>query len=159
MATTSVHKYWTSTWAKAVDNVDLSEMVKMVEMCIAQSHVLNCKLYKVLAIKVDELCSVATGSKDIDELRSENKIFRSRLAVSKNARAQAEFEITKSETLQRLSVNAQKQAELKLKVCKDIDYAKHKELIEALTELSKAKKLLAKLGASGFADPKGLPEK
>ncbi|KAL2552588.1 hypothetical protein Fot_06207 [Forsythia ovata] len=36
-------------------------------------------------MKVDELYSAATGSKDIDELRSENKILRTRLAISEDA--------------------------------------------------------------------------
>ncbi|KAL2508742.1 hypothetical protein Fot_32389 [Forsythia ovata] len=105
-------------------------------------------------MKVDELCSTATELKDIDELRSENKILRSRLAVSEDSRAQAKFRIIKSETIQRLSINARKQDELKLKVCEDMAYAKHKELTEALVELSKAKEFLAKLGASSYTDPK-----
>ncbi|KAL2549857.1 hypothetical protein Fot_11387 [Forsythia ovata] len=41
--------------------------------------------------------------------------------------------------------NAQMKAELKLKVFEDMAYAKNKELTEVLTELSKAKELLAKL--------------
>ncbi|KAL2549852.1 hypothetical protein Fot_11382 [Forsythia ovata] len=41
--------------------------------------------------------------------------------------------------------NAQKKAELKLKVFEDMAYAKNKELTQVLTELSKAKELLAKL--------------
>ncbi|KAL2509046.1 hypothetical protein Fot_32693 [Forsythia ovata] len=131
----------------------------MAEMSTARSHVLNCELYKVLAMKIDELCSTAKGSKNIDELHSENKILHLRLVVLEDARAQAEFKIIKSETIQRLSVNAQKQDELKLKVCEDMAYAKHKELIEALVELSKAKELLAKLGTSSYTDPKGSAEK
>ncbi|KAL2479154.1 hypothetical protein Fot_48168 [Forsythia ovata] len=69
MAVAFVHKYWTSTWAKATDNADLSEMIKMAESNTAWSHVLNCELYKVLAMKIDELRSTAMGAKDIDELR------------------------------------------------------------------------------------------
>ncbi|KAL2559263.1 hypothetical protein Fot_04002 [Forsythia ovata] len=88
MTATSIHKYWTSAWAKVADNADLSEMIKMAEMSTAQSHVLNCELYKVLAMKINELCFTATGAKDIDKLRSENKILRSRLAISDDARAQ-----------------------------------------------------------------------
>ncbi|KAL2508366.1 hypothetical protein Fot_32095 [Forsythia ovata] len=110
-------------------------------------------------MKVDELLSTATGSKEIDELRSENKILCSRFAISENARAQAEFKIIKSKMIQRLSVNTRKQAELKLKVCDDMAYAKYKELTEALAKLSKAKELLAKLGASSYTDPKGSAEK
>ncbi|KAL2558878.1 Uncharacterized protein Fot_03617 [Forsythia ovata] len=37
-------------------------------------------------------------------------------------------------------------------------YTKHKQLNEALAELTKAKDLLAKLGTSGYTDPKGLTE-
>ncbi|KAL2550923.1 hypothetical protein Fot_12453 [Forsythia ovata] len=57
IAAASVHKYWTSTFGKAVDNAELTELLKLAEMYTSQSHVLNCELYKVLAMKVDELCS------------------------------------------------------------------------------------------------------
>ncbi|KAL2544399.1 hypothetical protein Fot_13632 [Forsythia ovata] len=110
-------------------------------------------------MKVDELRSIATDSKNIDELHSENKILHSRLTIGEDARAQAEFKIIKFETIQILSVNARKRAELKLKVCEDMAYAKHKELNETLVELSKAKDLLANLGASSYTDPKNSAEK
>ncbi|KAL2515549.1 hypothetical protein Fot_29520 [Forsythia ovata] len=109
-------------------------------------------------MKVDELRLTVVGVEDIDALRSENKILRSRLAVSKDARTQAEFKIIKSETIQRLSVSAQKQAELKLKVCEDMAYTKHKQLTEALVELTKAKELLATIETSGYTDPKDSAE-
>ncbi|KAL2552538.1 Uncharacterized protein Fot_06157 [Forsythia ovata] len=91
MATFSVHKYWTSAWEKEADNADLSELIKMTEISTARSHVLNCKLYKVLAMKVDELCSTAKDSKDIDELCSENKILCSRLAIFQGCQGTTEF--------------------------------------------------------------------
>ncbi|KAL2549567.1 hypothetical protein Fot_11097 [Forsythia ovata] len=112
----------------------------------------------VLGIKIDELRSTVVSTKDIEELRSENKILCLRLVVFEDSRAQAEYRITKAETIQRFSIKAQKQAELKLKVCEDMDHAKQKELTESLVELSKAKELLAKLGVSGYTDPKGLAE-
>ncbi|KAL2489063.1 hypothetical protein Fot_42355 [Forsythia ovata] len=105
VAVASVHKYWTFSWAKAADNTDLSELA---EINTTQSRILNCKLYKVLAMKVDKLRSTATDSKDIDELHLENKIIRSRFAIFEEARAQAEFKIIKSEMIQRLSVITQK---------------------------------------------------
>ncbi|KAL2472753.1 hypothetical protein Fot_48489 [Forsythia ovata] len=108
MVVASVHKYWTSAWVMVADDVDLLEMIKMAEMSTARSHILNSELYKVLAMKVDELRLAATNSKDIDELHSDNKIIHSRLAFSEDARAQAEFKINKSETIQRLFVNARK---------------------------------------------------
>ncbi|KAL2509911.1 hypothetical protein Fot_33558 [Forsythia ovata] len=128
----------------------------MAEMNTAQSYVLNCELYKVFVMKVDELRSMVVGAKDIDVLYSENKIFCTRLAIVEDARAQAVFKVTKSETIQRMCAQAQKKAELKLKVCEDTIHPKHKELTEALAELSKAKDLLADLGAPGYADPKDL---
>ncbi|KAL2552316.1 hypothetical protein Fot_05935 [Forsythia ovata] len=64
IAATSIHKYWTSAWAKA-------------------------------------------GAEDIEELRSENKIIRSRLAVSEDARAKVENKISMAEMIQILSVKAQ----------------------------------------------------
>ncbi|KAL2549943.1 hypothetical protein Fot_11473 [Forsythia ovata] len=57
IAAVSVHKYWTSTFWKAADNVELTELLKLAEMYTSQSHVFNCELYKVLAMKVDELRS------------------------------------------------------------------------------------------------------
>ncbi|KAL2529404.1 hypothetical protein Fot_22005 [Forsythia ovata] len=44
----------------------------MEEMNTFQSHVLNCELYKVFAMKVDELRSKVVGAEDIDTLHSEN---------------------------------------------------------------------------------------
>ncbi|KAL2520353.1 hypothetical protein Fot_24276 [Forsythia ovata] len=107
----------------------------MAEMYTSQSVVLNCELYK-----------------DIDELRSENKIFHSKLAVSEDA--DGEGRVQDIHAIQKFSVKAQKQAELKLKVCEVMAHAKHKELTEVLAELSKAKELLTKLGVSSYADPK-----
>ncbi|KAL2494029.1 hypothetical protein Fot_37786 [Forsythia ovata] len=130
----------------------------MAEMNTVWSHVLNCEVYKMLAMKVGELCSTVVGAEDIDYLRSENKVFRTRLTIVEDARAQAVFQLTKSQTIQRMCANAQRKAELKLKVFKDMAYAKHKELTEVLTELSKTKELLAKLGAPGHSDPRGLVE-
>ncbi|KAL2538251.1 hypothetical protein Fot_19642 [Forsythia ovata] len=100
----------------------------MTKMSTAWSHVLNCELYKVLVMKVDELRSTVTGTEDIDELRSENKILCSMLAIYDDAREQAEFKIINSEMIQMLSVSARKQVEWKLKVCEDMSYTKHKQL-------------------------------
>ncbi|KAL2528609.1 hypothetical protein Fot_21210 [Forsythia ovata] len=127
-------------------------------MSTVWSHILNCELYKVLEMKIDELCSTVASAGDIDELSLENKVLRSRLAFFEDAKAQAEFKIIKSKMIQRLSVSTLKQDELKLKVCEDIVYAKHKQLAETLVELSNAKELLAKLGASDYTDPKGSVE-
>ncbi|KAL2501529.1 hypothetical protein Fot_35377 [Forsythia ovata] len=84
---TSVHKHWISAWAKATDNADLLELLKLAEMSTSRSHVLKYELYKVLAMKIDELRSTVVGAEDIDELRSKNKIFRLRLAVFEDAKA------------------------------------------------------------------------
>ncbi|KAL2501693.1 hypothetical protein Fot_35541 [Forsythia ovata] len=76
IAAASVHKYWTSTFRKAVDNVKLTELLKLAEMYTSRSHLLNCELYKVLAMKVDELHSTVGRDEDLDALRSENKDIR-----------------------------------------------------------------------------------
>ncbi|KAL2538811.1 hypothetical protein Fot_20202 [Forsythia ovata] len=94
----------------------------------------------------DENLSTIVDAEDIKALRSENKFLRARLAIVEDTRAQAVFKVTKSEMIQRMCAQAQKKAELKLKVCEDMVHAKHKQLIEALAELSKAKDLLANLG-------------
>ncbi|KAL2488875.1 hypothetical protein Fot_42167 [Forsythia ovata] len=89
VAAALVYKYWTPTWAKATDNTDLPELLKLAEMNTYRSHVLNCELYKVLVMKIDELHSTVVGAKDIDELRTKNKILRSKLAVSEYVRRKA----------------------------------------------------------------------
>ncbi|KAL2501695.1 Uncharacterized protein Fot_35543 [Forsythia ovata] len=108
----------------------------------------------VFAMKVDELCSTVVGAEDIDALHSKNKALHARLAIVEDARAQAVFKITKSETTQKVCAQASKKAELQLKVFEDMFHAKHKELTKALAELLKANGLLANLGVLGYADPK-----
>ncbi|KAL2517170.1 hypothetical protein Adt_13417 [Abeliophyllum distichum] len=81
VAASSIHKYWTFVWARTTEGADLSQLIKMVEMNTARSHVLNCKLYKVVAMKVDQLCSKVVGAEDIDALCLENKTLCARLAT------------------------------------------------------------------------------
>ncbi|KAL2508763.1 hypothetical protein Fot_32410 [Forsythia ovata] len=97
----------------------------MAEMNTARSHLLNYELYKVLAGYKE---SKAIGSKDSDELHLENKILFSKLDLVKEARWQAEYKAMKAETIQKVCNNAKRRAELKLKVYKDMAYAKYKEL-------------------------------
>ncbi|KAL2514235.1 hypothetical protein Fot_28206 [Forsythia ovata] len=61
IAAASVHKYWTPAFSKAADNAELMELLKLAEMYTSRSHMFNCELYKVLAMKVDELRSTAGG--------------------------------------------------------------------------------------------------
>ncbi|KAL2549929.1 hypothetical protein Fot_11459 [Forsythia ovata] len=61
IAAASVHKYWTSAFGKAADDAKLTKLLKLAEMYTSRSHVLNCELYKVLEMKVDELRSVTRG--------------------------------------------------------------------------------------------------
>ncbi|KAL2529227.1 hypothetical protein Fot_21828 [Forsythia ovata] len=126
----------------------------MAEMNTIRSHLLNCKLYKVLAMKVDELRSTVVGAEDIVALCLENQTLRSELAVSEDARARAIYNITKSGTIEKTCVQAQRKTELQLRACQNMVYAKDKELTEALEELSKGNDLLANLGVPG--DPKDL---
>ncbi|KAL2501296.1 hypothetical protein Fot_35144 [Forsythia ovata] len=154
IATASVHKYWTYAFGKAADNPKLTELLKLAEMYISRSHMLNCELYKVLAMKVDELRSVVGRDEDIDALRSDNKDLREQLAFYEDARARAIYDITKAKTIQRECVQAQKKAESQLRSCQNMVHAKDKELSEALNELSRAQYLLAKLGVPGYANPK-----
>ncbi|KAL2529857.1 hypothetical protein Fot_22458 [Forsythia ovata] len=84
----------------------------------------------------------------------ENQILRSELAISKNARARAIYDVAKSRTIQMACAQAQRKAESQLRACQNMVHAKDKELIEALAELSKSKGLLASLGVPGYVDPK-----
>ncbi|KAL2458866.1 Uncharacterized protein Fot_55429 [Forsythia ovata] len=46
LAAISVHKYWTSSFGKAVDTAEVAELIKLAKMYTSRSHVLNCELYK-----------------------------------------------------------------------------------------------------------------
>ncbi|KAL2490029.1 hypothetical protein Fot_43321 [Forsythia ovata] len=102
------------------------QLLKLVEM------------YKVLAMKIDELLSTVGEDEDVDVLRLENKDLQEQLAFSEDARSRAVYDITKAKTIQRACVQAQKKAESQLRSCQNMIHAKDKELTEALTELSKA---------------------
>ncbi|KAL2514728.1 hypothetical protein Fot_28699 [Forsythia ovata] len=80
IAATSVHKYWTSAFGKAADTAEVTELVKLAEMYTFCSHVLNCELYKMLEMKVDELHSAIEADEDVEAMRAENKHLRARLA-------------------------------------------------------------------------------
>ncbi|KAL2529609.1 hypothetical protein Fot_22210 [Forsythia ovata] len=112
----------------------------------------------MLAIKVDELHSTVVGAEDIDALCSENKVLHARISNVEDVRAQVVLQLTKSQMIQRMCANAQRKAELKLNVLEDMAYAKQKELIEVLTNLSKAKELLAKLDAPSYVGTRGSVE-
>ncbi|KAL2559392.1 hypothetical protein Fot_04131 [Forsythia ovata] len=126
----------------------------MVKMNTAQSYILNCELYKIFMMKINELRSKVVGAEDIDAFHLENKALRAQLAVTEDARARTIYEITKSGTIQRMYVQAQNKAESQLRICQNMVHAKEKELTEALAELSKAKDLLANLEVPDYADPK-----
>ncbi|KAL2521068.1 hypothetical protein Fot_24991 [Forsythia ovata] len=105
-AVASVHKYWTSFWTRTTKGADLSELIKIAEMNIVQSHVLHCELYKVLAIKVDEQRSTIVGVEDINAMRLENQTLRLELTDFEDARARATYDVTKSGTIQRACAQA-----------------------------------------------------
>ncbi|KAL2544528.1 hypothetical protein Fot_13761 [Forsythia ovata] len=96
IAVTSVHKYWTSAFGKAADTAEVTELVKLAEMYTSRSHVLNCELYKLLEMKVDELHSVIGEDEDVEAMGAENKHLRARLAFSEDARTRATYDITKA---------------------------------------------------------------
>ncbi|KAL2489620.1 hypothetical protein Fot_42912 [Forsythia ovata] len=73
--TASVHKYWTSAFGKAADNTELTELLKLVEMYTSRSHVLNCELYKLLKMKVDELRSITGGMRMLKHCAQKTKTF------------------------------------------------------------------------------------
>ncbi|KAL2549849.1 hypothetical protein Fot_11379 [Forsythia ovata] len=130
------------------------ELLKLAEMYTFRSHVLNCELYKVLVMKFDELRSTVGGGVDIDVLCLENKDLWEQLVISEDVMARAIRDIAKAGTIQRACVQAQRKAESQLRACQNVIHAKDKELMEALTELSKAKDLLANLGSLVMLIPK-----
>ncbi|KAL2559480.1 hypothetical protein Fot_04219 [Forsythia ovata] len=73
LAATSVHKYWTSSFGKAADTAEVTELMKLAEMYTSRSHVLNCELYKILEMKVDEIHSVLGEDEDAEAMRTKIK--------------------------------------------------------------------------------------
>ncbi|KAL2459738.1 hypothetical protein Fot_54482 [Forsythia ovata] len=146
LTATSVHKYWTSSFGKAVDTAEVTELMKLAEMYTSRSHVLNCELYKMLEMKVDEIQSALGEDENVEVMRAEIKRLRARLAFSEDARSCATYDVTKAQTIQKACIIAQKKAESQLKSCQNMIQAKDRELTEVLNELAKAKSLLAKLG-------------
>ncbi|KAL2462281.1 hypothetical protein Adt_45701 [Abeliophyllum distichum] len=96
MAVTSVYRYWTPSFGKAVANADLTELLRLVELHTSWGHMLNCELYKVLAMKIEELRSMAGRGEDVDALCSENKDLQNRLAFSDDVRTRAVYDVTKA---------------------------------------------------------------
>ncbi|KAL2501713.1 hypothetical protein Fot_35561 [Forsythia ovata] len=121
-------------------------------MYTSRNHVLNCELYKLLEMKIDELHSTTRGDEDVEALRGENKDLREQLVFFKDARARAIYDVAKAEKIQGVCVQAQKKAESQLKSCQNMIHAKDKELTETLSELSRARDLLANLGCQGLLE-------
>ncbi|KAL2515241.1 hypothetical protein Fot_29212 [Forsythia ovata] len=76
LAATSVHKYWTSSFGKAVDTAEVTELMKLAEMYTSRSYVLNCELYKMLEMKVDEIQSTLGEDENAEAMRAEIKRLR-----------------------------------------------------------------------------------
>ncbi|KAL2559163.1 hypothetical protein Fot_03902 [Forsythia ovata] len=108
LAATSVHKYWTSSFGKAVDTAEVMELMKLAEMYTFRSYVLNCELYKILEMKVDEIHSALGEDEDAETMRAEIKRLRARLVFSEDARTRATYDVTKAQTIQKACIVAQK---------------------------------------------------
>ncbi|KAL2559987.1 Uncharacterized protein Fot_04726 [Forsythia ovata] len=76
LAATLVHKYWTSSFGKAVDTAEVTELMKLAEMYTSRSHVLNCELYKMLKMKVDEIQFAFGEDENVEAIRAEIKRLR-----------------------------------------------------------------------------------
>ncbi|KAL2520807.1 hypothetical protein Fot_24730 [Forsythia ovata] len=98
LAATSVHKYWISSFGKATDTAEVTELMKLAEMYTLRSHVLNCELYKMLEMKVNEIHSVFGEDEDAEAMRAEIKRLRARLAKDKEL-AEVLNELTKTKGL------------------------------------------------------------
>ncbi|KAL2483222.1 hypothetical protein Fot_44666 [Forsythia ovata] len=106
LTATSVYKYWTSSFGKAADTAEVTELMKLAEMYTSRSHVLNCELYKMLEMKVDEIHSVIGEDEDVEAMRAEIKRLWARLAFSEDARTRAMYDVTKAQTIQKACVVA-----------------------------------------------------
>ncbi|KAL2508774.1 hypothetical protein Fot_32421 [Forsythia ovata] len=130
LAATSVHKYWTSPFGKAVDTAEVTELMKLAEMYTSRSHVLNCELYKMLEMRVAEIQSALGEDENAEAMRAEVKRLRARLAFLEDARSRATYDVTKAQTIQKACIVAQKKVESQLKSCQNMIQAKDKELTE-----------------------------
>ncbi|KAL2501462.1 hypothetical protein Fot_35310 [Forsythia ovata] len=124
LAATSVHKYWTSPFEKAVDTAEVTELMKLAEMYTSRSHVLNCELYKILEMRVDEIQSALREDENAEAMRAEIKRLRARLAFSEDAWSRATYDAMKAQTIQKACIVAQKKAESQLKSCQNMIQAK-----------------------------------
>ncbi|KAL2487744.1 hypothetical protein Fot_41036 [Forsythia ovata] len=152
LAATSVHKYWTSPFGKAVDTTEVTELMKLAEMYTSRSHVLNCELYKMLEMRVAEIQSALGEDENAEAMRAEIKRLRAPLAFSKDTWNRATYDVTKAQTIQKTCIIAQKKVESQLKSYQNMIQAKDRELTKVLDELAKAKGLLAKLGVPGYTE-------
>ncbi|KAL2483279.1 hypothetical protein Fot_44723 [Forsythia ovata] len=152
LVATSVHKYWTSPFGKAVDTAEVTELIKLAEMYTSRSHVLNCELYKMLEMKVDEIQSALGENENAVVMRAKIKRLQARLVFSEDTRSRTTYDVTKAQTIQKACIVAQKKAESQLKSCQNMIQAKDRELTEVLNELAKAKGLLAKLVVPGYTE-------
>ncbi|KAL2553869.1 Uncharacterized protein Fot_07488 [Forsythia ovata] len=152
LAATSVHKYWTSSFRKAVDTAEVTELMKLAEIYTSRSHVLNCELYRMLEMKVDEIHSVLGEDEDAEAMRAEIKRLRAPLVFSEDVQTRATYDVMKAQTIHKACIVAQKKVESQLKSCQNMIQAKDRELTEVLNELAKAKSLLAKLGILGYTE-------
>ncbi|KAL2538223.1 hypothetical protein Fot_19614 [Forsythia ovata] len=107
LAATSVHKYWTSSFGKAVDTAEVTELMKLAEMYTSRSHVLNCELYKMLEMKVDKIQSALGEDENAEAMRAEIKRLRARLAFSEDTQTRAMYDVTKAQTIQKACIVAQ----------------------------------------------------
>ncbi|KAL2514011.1 hypothetical protein Fot_27982 [Forsythia ovata] len=96
LAATTVHKYWTSYFEKTVDTAEVAELIKLAEMYTSRSHVLNCDLYKMLEMKVNEIQSTLGEDKNAEAMRAEIKRLRARLTFSEDAQSHATYDVTKA---------------------------------------------------------------
>ncbi|KAL2546510.1 hypothetical protein Fot_15743 [Forsythia ovata] len=99
LAATSVHKYWTSSFGKVTDTAEVTELMKLAELYTSRSHVLNCEVYKILEMKVDEIHSVLGEDEDAEAMLVEIKRLRARLAFSEDARTRATYDVAKAQTI------------------------------------------------------------
>ncbi|KAL2489751.1 hypothetical protein Fot_43043 [Forsythia ovata] len=111
LTATSIYKYWTSSFGKAADTAEVTELMKLAEMYTSRSHVLNCELYKMLEMKADEIHFVIGENDDVEAMRAEIKRLRARLVFFEDARTRATYDVTKAQTIQKACVVAKKKVE------------------------------------------------
>ncbi|KAL2514685.1 hypothetical protein Fot_28656 [Forsythia ovata] len=130
------------------------QVLEMFEMVEAKTKEITNKLRTMdsentkLSSENEVLCS------EIESLVMVEVDLEAKLRSTDEGRRQAEHKALEAQSLKKIAENAQRRAEEKVIVFEEMALAKHKQLVEAMADLARAKEQLARLEPSTCADTK-----